>query len=81
MKLINDIFNKKKNNVAPPQSDVFVSSLIANFNCYQTINLPSQTLASLPWIKLVDDAFEPDHGEKSGAESCQTGQKKNAKRE
>lgn len=37
--------------------------------------------ASLPWIKLVDDALEPDNREKSGAESCQAGQKKNAERE
>lgn len=42
---------------------------------------PEETLASLPWIKLVDDALEPDHREKSGAESCQAGQKQNAKGE
>lgn len=41
----------------------------------------TKTLASLPWIKLVDDALEPDDREKSGAESCQAGQEENAKRE
>ena len=42
---------------------------------------PWWTLASLPWIKLVDDALEPDHREKSGAESRQAGQEKNAEGE
>lgn len=36
---------------------------------------------SLPWIKLVDDALEPDNREKSGAESCEAGQKENAEGE
>lgn len=36
---------------------------------------------SLPWIELVDDALEPDHGEKSGAEPGQAGQEEDAKRE
>lgn len=36
---------------------------------------------SLPWVKLVDDALEPDHREKSGAESGQAGQEENAKGE
>lgn len=47
----------------------------------EPLNRTWQTLASLPWIKLVDDALEPDDREKSGAETRQAGQKENAKRE
>lgn len=38
-------------------------------------------LASLPWIKLVDDALEANDREKSGAKAGQAGQEENAKRQ
>lgn len=49
------------------------------YNAHQKPPLASR--ASLPWVKLVDDALEPDNGEKSRAESRQAGQEKNAERE
>lgn len=66
----------------PPPDATLTPTLTPERLCSQRVlEGEGETLASLPWIKLVDDALEPDDREKSGAESGQAGQEENAKRQ
>lgn len=72
-----------KFNISPTttKSDVKININSASVPWSECLKEGRETLASLPWIKLVDDALEADDREKSGAESGQAGQEENAKRQ